>query len=48
VGAVFRFVFPANVAHATKNTGSRASVFVCFSTVPHDPANTVRDVVMPG
>lgn len=46
-GAVFRFVFPPGVTHAIKNTGARPSAIVSFSTVSHDPSNTIPDVVMP-
>lgn len=33
----WRFSFPAGVAHAFKNTGTRPFVLVSFNTVEHDP-----------
>jgi dTDP-4-dehydrorhamnose 3,5-epimerase-like enzyme len=37
-GEVWRFEFPAGVAHAFKNTGERPSVLVSFNSERHDPA----------
>ncbi len=37
-GEAWRFVFPAGVAHAFKNTGDRPFVLVSFNTEEHDPA----------
>ena len=36
-GEAWRFVFPAGVAHAFKNTGGRPFVLVSFNTEEHDP-----------
>lgn len=33
----WRFIFPAGVAHAFKNIGTRPFVLVSFNTVEHDP-----------
>ena len=35
----WRFTFPAGVAHAFKNVGTRVCVLVSFNTVEHDPAH---------
>jgi len=35
----WRFTFPAGVAHAFKNVGTRVFVLVSFNTVEHDPAH---------
>jgi dTDP-4-dehydrorhamnose 3,5-epimerase-like enzyme len=37
-GEAWRFVFPAGVAHAFRNTGSRPFVLISFNTEAHDPA----------
>ncbi len=37
-GEVWRFEFPPGVAHAFKNTGTRAFLIVSFNTELHDPA----------
>jgi dTDP-4-dehydrorhamnose 3,5-epimerase-like enzyme len=37
-GEVWRFQFPAGVAHAFKNTGDRPFLIVSFNTELHDPA----------
>lgn len=37
-GEVWRFEFPPGVAHAFKNTGTKAFVLVSFNTELHDPA----------
>jgi UDP-2-acetamido-2,6-beta-L-arabino-hexul-4-ose reductase len=46
--AVYRFVFPPNVAHAIQNTGSRAAAIIAFNTQRHDAAkpDVVRDVIL--
>ncbi len=38
-GEAWRFVFPAGVSHAFKNTGKQALVLVSFNTQLHDPAH---------
>ncbi|HET7459620.1 MAG TPA: cupin domain-containing protein [Longimicrobium sp.] len=45
-GAAYRFTIPPGVAHALKNTGTAPSVAISFVTVPRDPANVVRDVLL--
>lgn len=47
-GEVWRFEFPAGVAHAFKNTGEQASVIASFNTEPHDPTapDVVREVLI--
>ena len=47
-GAAYRFVFPAGVAHAMKNTGSVPMIILSFNTEAHDPARpgVVRDVLI--
>lgn len=47
-GEVWRFEFPAGVAHAFKNTGEAASVIASFNTEPHDPTapDVVREVLI--
>ena len=47
-GELVRFTFPPGIAHAFKNTGSRATMLVAFNTVAHDPAkpDVVRDVLI--
>lgn len=44
-GECWRFVFPAGVAHAFRNTGTRPFVLVSFNTEEHDPErpDTVRE-----
>ena len=37
-GEVWRFEFPAGVAHAFKNTGDKPFLIVSFNTELHDPA----------
>ena len=37
-GEVWRFRFPPGVAHAFRNTGTRAFLIVSFNTELHDPA----------
>lgn len=36
-GKVFRFIFPAGVPHAFKNTGDNVMLLVCFNTERYDP-----------
>jgi dTDP-4-dehydrorhamnose 3,5-epimerase-like enzyme len=38
LGEVWRFEFPAGVAHAFKNTGDTPFLIVSFNTERHDPA----------
>jgi dTDP-4-dehydrorhamnose 3,5-epimerase-like enzyme len=47
-GEVWRFDFPAGVAHAFKNTGAQPSVLASFNTEEHDPAHpdVERDVLI--
>lgn len=45
-GEIWRFRFPAGVPHAFRNDGDRPMVLVSFNTVEHDPADTVREVLI--
>jgi len=48
VGEVWRFCFPAGVAHAFRNTGSQPSILASFNTQEHDreAPDVVRDVLL--
>jgi len=45
---VYRFILPALVSHAIKNTGNQPNVLVAFNTVEHDPQHpdTVLDILI--
>jgi uncharacterized cupin superfamily protein len=47
-GEVWRFAFPAGVAHAFKNTGRQPFILASFNTEQHDQAapDAVRDVLI--
>ena len=47
-GVAYRFVFPAGVTHAMKNTGDAPMIILSFNTEPHDPArpDVARDVLI--
>lgn len=47
-GEVWRFAFPAGVAHAFKNTGSQPFILASFNTEEHDQAapDVVREVLI--
>ena len=34
---VYRFIIPAKIPHAIKNTGDQPNVLIAFNTVAHDP-----------
>jgi UDP-2-acetamido-2,6-beta-L-arabino-hexul-4-ose reductase len=36
---VYRFIIPAKIPHAIKNTGDQSNILVAFNTVAHDPQN---------
>ena len=48
-GEVWRFTFPAGVAHAFRNEGAEPNMLASFSTEEHDPRNpdVVRVVLIP-
>lgn len=43
-----RFILPANVSHAIKNTGDQPNILVAFNTCAHDPQqpDTVEDILI--
>jgi dTDP-4-dehydrorhamnose 3,5-epimerase-like enzyme len=45
---VYRFILPALVSHAIKNTGDRPNFLVAFNSVEHDPQHpdTVQDTLI--
>jgi dTDP-4-dehydrorhamnose 3,5-epimerase-like enzyme len=47
-GEIWRFVIPAGVAHAYRNTGSGPMMLISFSTQVHDPhaTDTIRDPIL--
>lgn len=47
-GQAWKFYLPPGVAHASKNTGTRATLSIGFNTEAHDPANPdmVREVLI--
>lgn len=45
-GEVWRFRFAPGVPHAFRNDGDRPMVLVSFNTLEHDPADTVREVLI--
>lgn len=45
-GEVWRFRFPPGIPHAFRNEGDKPMVLVSFNTVEHDPADTIREVVI--
>jgi dTDP-4-dehydrorhamnose 3,5-epimerase-like enzyme len=47
-GDVWRFAFPAGVAHAFKNTGQQSFILASFNTEEHDQTapDAVRDVLI--
>ncbi|MEI7730114.1 MAG: cupin domain-containing protein [Verrucomicrobiota bacterium] len=47
-GQAWKFYLPAGLPHASKNTGTRATLSIGFNSEAHDPANpdTVREVLI--
>jgi len=47
---VYRFIIPAKIPHAIKNTGDQPNILVAFNTMAHDPHNpdVVQEVLMEG
>ena len=47
---VYRFIIPAMIPHAVKNTGDQPNILVAFNTFAHDPHNpdVVQDVLIEG
>ena len=47
-GEAVRFVFPAGISHAVKNTGDAPQIIISFNTAEHDRAkpDVVRDVLI--
>jgi dTDP-4-dehydrorhamnose 3,5-epimerase-like enzyme len=47
-GEIWRFVIPAGVAHAYRNTGTGPMMLISFSTQVHDPhaTDTIREQIL--